>query len=341
LIRKNWRALIIVSVLYSLTHVSGPFLLLFALICEAIRFIDEQKWQIKNLLAVAAGVAIGTLAHPHFPNNLLVFYLNAVLVPVYALKWGLELGAEFFPISTRDFALGYPFLLSGLLIVIALATSKGVRIRTATKIWLGMAGFFLVFAFFSQRYIIHSYPLVLLAVAAYISDWWESRGQALAVWQRRKLVMAASLLAAVAALAFTGRLTYQAFRESARSEMYYNQHYERIANWMSANIPPGELVFHTNWSDGQYFIGMNPQDDYFVVLDPMYMYYRDPKKYRLYREAAFGNTKDPYSVLRNDFGVRYGYAGKNYFMGLINQVRADPRFQILAEDGMGIVFKLR
>ncbi|MCX5715075.1 MAG: hypothetical protein NT033_09850 [Candidatus Omnitrophica bacterium] len=94
LIQRNWRALIVITVVYRLTHFSGPFLFLFALICETVRFVDEKKWEGKNLLAVAAGVVIGVLVHPHFPNNLLVFYLNAVLVPMYALNWGLELGAE-------------------------------------------------------------------------------------------------------------------------------------------------------------------------------------------------------------------------------------------------------
>ncbi len=341
LIQRNWRALILITVVYSLTHVSGPFLLLFAFICESVRYIDEKKWEIKTLLATAAGVIIGILIHPHFPNNLLVFYLNAVLVPLYAMKWGLELGAEFFPISTRDFVLGYPFILIGLIVLAALATSSGVKIKTATKIWMSIAGFFFVFAFFSQRYITHAYPLILIAVAAYISDWWDSRGQALGVRQYKNLANWALILIVGGGFAVTGLYTYKAFRESARSEMYYNLHYERISKWMSANIPPGELIFHTNWSDGQYFIGMNPQDDYFVVLDPMYMYYRDTKQYKLYRDVAFGRAKDPYAVLKNDFGVRYGYAGKNYFSGLITQIRPDARFEILAEDGMGLVFRLR
>ncbi|MCX5715076.1 MAG: hypothetical protein NT033_09855 [Candidatus Omnitrophica bacterium] len=163
----------------------------------------------------------------------------------------------------------------------------------------------------------------------------------MAVWQYKNLTNWVLTLLVGAAFIVTGLHAYKAFGDSASNDRYYNLHYERIANWMSVNIPPGELIFHTNWSDGQYFIGMNPQDDYFVVLDPIYMYYRDPKKYKLYREVSFGKTKDPYAVLKSDFGVRYGYAGKNYFTGLINQIRPDARFQILAEDGQGLVFKLR
>lgn len=340
LIKRNWRALFLITIVYSLTHITGPFLLFFALLCEAVRCIDEKKPEIKTILAVAAGAAVGILIHPHFPDNLFMFYLNAVLTPIYGLKWGLELGAELFPISTRDFALEYPFILAGVMAVLALSAGSGNRVKTETKIWMVMAGFFFVLSFFSHYYIIHSYPLVLIALAAYMSDWWKARGRALAIWRYKRLVRWTIPLIVGGIFAVTGLHTYRSFCCLSRAEMCYNLHYERVAAWMSNNIPPGELIFHSNWSDGQYFIGLNPQNDYFVAMDALYMYYWNPEKYKLYRDVSFGRTKDPYLVLKDEFDVRYGYAGKNYFSGLIEQIRQDARFDILAEDGMGIVFKL-
>jgi len=341
LIKRNWRALVLISIIYSLTHSTGPFLLLFALLCEAVRYIDERKFETKTIFGVGAGVIIGALIHPHFPNNLLMFYLNAILTPVYGLKWGLELGAEMFPISTRDFALEYPFVLGGVMLVLALAASSSNKTRTATKIWMVMAGLFFALSFFSHYYVIHSYPFILMALAAYLSDWWDSRGRMLSIWGHKRLVYWLAPVIIAAVFTVTGVNTYRSFRYLSISQMYYNLHYERIAKWMSENIPSGELIFHTNWSDGQYFIGLNPQDDYFVAMDALYMYYRDPEKYKLYREVSFGRVKDPYAALKDDFGVRYGYAGKNYFSGLIEQIRPDSRFEILAEDGMGVVFRLK
>ena len=341
LIKKNWRALALISIIYSLTHSTGPFLLLFALLVESVRYIDERRFETKTIFGVGAGVVIGALIHPHFPNNLLMFYLNAILTPAYGLKWGLELGAEMFPLSTRDFALEYPFILGGVMLLLALAASSGNKTRTATKIWMAMAGLFFGLSFFSHYYVVHSYPFILLAVAAYISDWWDSRGHLLGIFSHKILMRRLAPVIIAVVLAVAGLNTYKSFCYLAIAQMYYNLHYERIAKWMSENIPPGELIFHTNWSDGQYFIGLNPRDDYFVAMDALYMYYRDPKKYKLYREVSFGRASDPYTVLKDDFGVRYGYAGKNYFSGLIQQIRPDSRFEILAEDGMGLVFKLK
>ena len=83
-----------------------------------------------------------------------------------------------------------------------------------------------------------------------------------------------------------------------------------------------------------------PDNDYFVTFDPIYMLYYNRQLYNLYRDVSFGRTKDPYEILKNTFKVNYGYAGKNFFGGLIEQVRGDSRFKILGEDQLGVVFKL-
>ena len=108
----------------------------------------------------------------------------------------------------------------------------------------------------------------------------------------------------------------------------------------TGNVPEKELIFHANWSDSQYLIGLNPKDDYFVTLDPVYMYNKNPELYKIYRDVSFGRTMNPYAVLKDTFKVKYGYAGKNYFNSLIEQIRKDSHFTILAEDQFGVIFKL-
>ncbi len=340
LIQKRSWALFVLCLVYTLAHVSGPYLILFALLAEAARFAGEQEFRWQSVLATLLGVLAGFLLHPNFPNNFRIFYLNGILVPIFALKWGLELGAEFFPASTRDWALDYPFILLSLILMLALSTSAGNKIKASTRIWMSLAGFFFVFSFFSRRYLAHLYPLLLVALAGYASDWWGS-GERLPFFRRRRAWRISSVAVLTMALAMVGFFTARSFRRIAQADEFYNRHYEAVGRWMAENVPAGEVIFHSNWSDAQYFIGLNPKDDYFVTLDPIFMYCWNPVKYKLYRDISFGSTSDPYSLLKNEFGVRYGYCGKYYFSGLLNQVRSDPRFQILAEDGMGIVFKLK
>ena len=339
LLQKRYWTLFALAAVYTLSHVSGPYLILFTLLAEGTRFASERQFCWQAVLATLAGVGAGFLAHPGLPNNLLIFYLNGILVPIFSLKWGLELGAEFFPASTRDWALEYPFILLGLLALLALSTSAGNRVKTPTKIWMSVAGCFFIFSFFSRRYLVHLYPLLLVALASYASDWWES-GERLLLLRRHKAIKAAAITLIAGLLAACGFVTGKSFCRIAQADQSFNSHYEAAGRWMRENVPAGEIIFHSNWSDSQYFIGLNPQNDYFVTLDPIFMYYWNPQKYKLYRDISFGSTPDPYTLLKSAFGARFGYAGKNYFSGLVNQVRLDPRFQVLAEDGMGIIFKL-
>jgi hypothetical protein len=340
LIKKNQSALFLIACVYALTHVSSPYLLLFALLGEGARFASEREFSAGSMGAVLLGLVAGFFMHPNFPNNLLIFYLNGILVPVFALKWGLELGAEFFPTDTRDFVLGYPFILIALLLLVGLGASLRQKARTSTQIWLSVTAFFFVFSFFSQRYLAHVYPLMLISLASLLSDWLSAR-EGLTQAKQNTSLRAAGSIAVIAFFCLLALHTYRGFKQRIVSERIYNGHYEAVGKWMSAYIPPGEVIFHANWSDSQYFIGLNPRDDYFVTLDPVYMYYWNKDLYNLYRETAFGRVPDPYDVLKNTFKVNYGYAGKNYFSGLIAQIRPDPRFEVMAEDGLGLIFRLK
>ncbi|MBI4972632.1 MAG: hypothetical protein HZC16_02305, partial [Candidatus Omnitrophica bacterium] len=263
-----------------------------------------------------------------------------ILVRIFCLKWGLELGAEFFPTDTRKLTLGYPLILIGLILLVAAGTSSENKFKTATKIWLGITGFFFIFSFFFWCYLIHTYPLVLVALAAYLSDWWQGCPR---LWLVREIpaIKVGLWAAIILMLALLGVHTGKTFRQASLAEMYYNRHYEQVAKFMAQQIPVGEVVFHTNWSDSQYFIGLNPQNDYFVTLDPIYMYAWNTRIYNLYRDIAFGRSSDPYNLLKKVFHAHYGYAGKNYFSGLITQIRADSRFAVMAEDNLGLVFRLK
>jgi len=330
-IQKKHIWLLFTGLFYSLIHVTSPLIIFYALIIEAVRYYDTKRFYYKTILFSFIGVAAGFLCHPNLPNNFLVFYLNSILVPLYTMKTGvLELGAEFFPLNTRAYFFQYPLVVAGVVAIIYLAVSKLPRPRFETRAFLALAAVFFVLSFTCQRYLSHGYLIMLVAFACYLSDSFDFKKSFSKAWITVILVF--MLILGVNAL--------RGAKYNAFVARIINGHYEAVGKWMEKNIPEGELIFHANWSDSQYFIGLNPKNDYFVTLDPVYMYNKDPELYRLYREVSFGKTSDPYAILKNTFNVKYGYAGKNYFNGLIEQVRNDSRFSILAEDQFGIIFKI-
>jgi len=334
LIKKKALPLFVLALIYSMAHVSAPYMIAYALIVELVRAVSFKEVSSKNLLAVTTGIVVGHLINPYFPNNILYFYLNAILVPFYAAKTGvLELPAEFFPLLSNVFLQSYPLITLGMLGALFLMLIKNdVKTSFHTSVLFAVTAFYYILSFTSQRGLTHTWPFFLLFLASFAKDFFTG--------ERRKIapVFFTACFASILVFSFG---QYRDFLPGIRGAEIMNRHFERMADEIKKHVPEGELVFHANWSDGQYFIGLNPSNDYFVTLDPVYMYYRDKNRYALYRDVAFGRSTDPYRAMNDVFGSRYGYAGKSYFSGLIRQVRRDPRFEVLAEDQFGVLFRLK
>ena len=157
---------------------------------------------------------------------------------------------------------------------------------------------FFLLSFTCQRYLSHGYLIMLIAFSCYTSDSLSIKNRL----NRSKSIAVFMLMVILMINSFTG------IRYNALISKIVNGHYEAVGRWMAKNVPKGELIFHANWSDSQYFIGLNPKNDYFVTLDPVYMYNKNPELYKIYRDVSFGRTKDPYALLKDTFNVKYGYA---------------------------------
>jgi len=333
LIQKRYVLASILTYIYSLTHVSFPYMIGYALLIELVRFFHNKEISLRNLGGISSGVLCGFFFHPYCPNNLLIFYLNGLLVPFYAAKTGvLELGAEFFPLHSREFLLSYPFFTLGMFFILGTLLFKNTKTSLTTKSLFAITIIYYLGSFLSQRYLIHGWPVFILFFSSYNKDLFKEGSK------KTEKIFAGSLLIVLMLFSLT---QFPELKKRIKYTELRNKHYENMAYFMKRYFPKGALVFHSNWSDSQYFIGLNPDNDYFVTLDPVYMYYYDKDKYRLYRELSFGKTSDPYFILKNVFKAYYGYVGKDYFMGLVNQIKKDKRFEIIKEDRWGILFKLK
>ncbi len=330
-------AVAVLTLVYALTHLSAPYMLIFLAFVEGARYLSERTVCRRNLWGVLAGTVLGMLVHPYFPDNLAVFWQNGVMVPVYAMQGGvLELGGEFFPMNTRDALFRLAPAWAGFFGIMAFSIFSRQRpvLTLPTRVLFVFSLFYLVMGFVSQRSFNHGWLPFLLFFAAYLRDVTVTAPLA---GRRLLLVYGAGVLL----LGGYGVYVAREVRAAMGGFSAVNGHYETMGAFMRQQIPKGELIFTANWSDPQYFIGIDPDHYYFVTLDPVYMYSFDRTKYALYRDIAFGRCADPAQALWQGFGCRYGYIGKTYRAGLLDQVRCDPRFQILREDEYGLLFALR
>jgi len=310
------------SFIYGWLHLTAPLVLVYGLIMK--------RW--KLILIAALGLLLAMIIYPNFPNNWFYFYLNGILVPWFAFRWNvLELGAEFFPLSWQQYLSSYFIIPAGLAVMLVIKLWQKPKISRNTQIWWLISAIFLIMGIKSQRYINHGYPFFILSLVSFLGDLRK---------KVRRWNDGVILLGIVLVFLMLGRSLQQMVLRG-KSERFVNTHYEQMGHWLKNNVPKGELIFTANWSDPQYFIGVNPDNNYFVVMDPVYMWHKDKNLYQQYRMAALGQDKDPYATLKNVFKVNYGYAGKLYFWALVDQVKKDSRFEIMQEDQLGVIFKLK
>lgn len=336
LINKKWIKVFVLSLLYPLAHVSFFTSLIFLFFAEGIRKLSGEKLCARNIYAVIIGTLIGCLIHPNNPNNWLSFHLNSVLVPLYSSiqDVGLDFGLEFLPQTTRD-ALAANFNVFLILFAILLISFVSrIKPSISTYVWGACTSFYLLTSFLSVRYWYTTAVLVVIFFASFIKDLLDQREIYKLLAKIRLTLLLSGLIIPV--LFF---LNFRTFANGLPRFVRGNLHYENMANWMRMNIPAGETIFHSGWWHSVYFIALNPKNNYLVTLDPIYMFYRYPRYYQLYKKISGGEVKKPHLFIKRIFKSRYGYTEKG--TGLYWQIAGDKNnFSIVYQDGLGIIFKI-
>jgi hypothetical protein len=328
------------SVLYGMMHLSAWTLPVVIAIITVFDWLATGEIDFRLALTSTGGYLLSFIIHPNFPNNIFFTYLNGILVPLYAAKTGvLELGAEFFPLNTLDLLHVFPIVIGGLVWTACMGLLVGMKSRKETLKW-GIAWiFFALLGLISKRNLTQGYPLFLLFLASVSVDF--QRVLKTIQSKRHEHIMLMTYFATIIVLSYSLYQTLLGLQKTFYAETVYGQHFESVSAYLNSHAKPGSRVFHANWSDSQYLIGLSPQLEYIVTLDPIYMYNYNPQLYDLYRAVSFGKYSDPYQVLRDVFDVQYVYAGKNYFSDFIQQMKNDTRFRIEKEDDLGVVASLQ
>ncbi len=329
----------LLCLVYGMTHLSAWFMPLFALTLAVYGWVVDGRFRFKTPLMAIAGFSLSFLLHPNFPNNVFYFYLNGILVPIYAARTGvLELGAEFFPLSTKEILEFFPLVVGGFIFVAyaffvgGIKKSKHVMGWSIAVMLLGLMGFV------ARRNLTQLYPVFIIWLGVVASEFVESM-RTFSKFTKIRIVFGAAIIV-VGTAGYGLWQTTQALPQMLYADKVYAEHFDYISQVLHQKAKVSSRVFHANWSDSQFLIGMAPEYEYIVTFDPIYMYSYDQNLYALYRQVSFGQTSDPYTVIKNTFGAQYGYVGKNFFSALINQVKSDKRFTLLGEDELGIVFAL-
>jgi len=131
------------------------------------------------------------------------------------------------------------------------------------------------------------------------------------------------------------RATRTEIKQSERHEFYRDG-----AAWMRTNIPPGQLVFNTDWDDFPRLYYFDSLHNYVSGLDPNYLYDKNPELSNLYDRITLGHEEDPGPLIRDRFGARYVFTDNTHH-DFMEHARASGWFDIVYEDEQCMILYIR
>jgi hypothetical protein len=330
--QKKIKLFLLTTIFYTAWHTSGPLLsLFFAGIYTFIQLIKIKKINYSLLPLTLVALSLGILIHPNFPNNLYDRYLTTILIPWYTNRWGvLESGAEFFPLPFFQYLIKYPLLIPLNLTTFYLAFQnfRSFKLKNLSfqklLFFLANAAFFYL-SFRSRRYTAQVFPLSILTFFLFLP--------------KKKLSFLTQLSFFLFPLLFLNTLIN--LKQSLLSTKLYNSHFEKTAKIIKETIPEGEIIFHANWSDSQYLLGLAPNYKYLVTLDPIYMYQYDQDFYKKYRSIAHAQEEKPEEEIQKNFHSTYIHTDKIYFYPFYQQLLENQKVEVLYEDQIGALLKIK
>jgi len=309
--------------------------IILAFVCEALRYIVRKEFFLRNISVATIGVIIGCFIHPNYPNNYISIFLNAILVPFYTITGsGLDFGGEFNTLDTKSTFIDNFAVFFFLNIVLWMKFLTKIKLKFSTIVWWGCSCIYLLLAFLGNRYWYTANALFFIFFASFLRDWKGER-------EWKSIFIKINSFVVVSVIIFSILLSFKLkkFTEAVSTRAMHNIHYENVSLWMKQYVPRGETIFHAYWSDSPFFMCLNPKNNYLVVLDPVYMFYRYPKEYMVYTDLRKGRISNPQDILKKMFGANYGYTRSNCL--LYDQIKSDAyNFKIIYEDDWGVFFKI-
>jgi hypothetical protein len=325
--------------------------------------VTERRLEWRPVVFVLAGCVTGLVINPYFPHNLQLLWEH-LQIKLTATDFDIKVGSEWYPYDSWEFlgnsAVACIAMLVGYIAfepsehrrghypIFFLLFSTALMIMTAR--WKRIAEYWppfaILFAGFSLQpwlagfrpYLTRLPPEVLDELKPFL----DREGVPAATtqessWRETLQIIAVSTVALVLSvfLFFNLRATT---KEIGQSEQH--DYYRDGTAWMRANVPPGQVVFNTDWDDFPRLFYFDDTHYYVSGLDPSYLYDKDPELSRLYEGITLGREEDPGPLIRNRFGARYVFSDNTHH-DFFDHARASGWFDIVYEDTQCTIMYIR
>ncbi|CAN5168592.1 hypothetical protein BH20ACI2_BH20ACI2_02550 [soil metagenome] len=375
LFQRNYVWLLPLMFAFVWTYSLFPLLLFAAVIWTVIIAWNERRFEWRPFTYTFAGMILGNLINPYFPNNILLFAEHFLQKFKIGSDFVVAVGGEWYPYSGMELLMNFPIPLTAMLLGYILFVPRRGSVPEKAAFFLTFATILLAAQFRSKRFAEYFPPFAILFAAfawnaftaprsaelpeefkrdidpyldAPVSTesqaWWESARRA-SVW-----VIGISLC--VFWFYNLVGLHKWGFNEDGMIDHITgnepNDKYRRAMEWATGldetgadNILKGEIIFNCTWDDFPKLFFFNTKHRYVYGLDPNYLYSENPELYKLLKDLTEGKVDDPAPVIREKFGANYIFADAKENTDMIAKALDSGWAEIVYEDDEARLLKIR
>ena len=362
LFTKKYWPLLPLAFIFAETYDMFVLLILAVFIWTAVIGWTERRFEWRPIAWVLLGTAAGLVINPYFPINLRLFYEH-LKTKITVSEFTSKVGNEWYPYDSWEF-LGNSIVACVAMVVGYLAFDPADRKRAHHSL------FFLIFAtalmIMTARWkrIAEYWPPFAVMFSAFaLQPWLQGTRSTLtrlstdmldelqpfldrpsstagaeeaelkALWR----TIALSVVAICLGLALFLNLRVTS-KDIAGSNVH--DYYRAGAEYLRANVEPGQIIFNTDWDDFPRLFYYDPAHAYVSGLDPTYLYDKDPALAHLYVRITLGDEEDPGPLIRDRFGARYVFTDNSHD-DFFDNAKASGWFEIVYEDKECTVLHIR
>lgn len=341
LLERKYVHLAILAFVYVWMYDAFPLFVALGVLYVLAVVLVEKRLEVQPLFYIAAGILLGLLINPYFPDNV-IFSIRHML-PKLTDATAVRVGNEWYPYETGQLLENsLPALAAFASGILALGLSgKKMDVRTAFALLISLLfglmlfqarrfveyfpPFALIFAAFAWT------PLLLDVPAISLSP------PAASPWRFFQTRLPFGLLTLAVCLSLSRTLPV------ARARMDALKPYDLYAGssrWLEQNTNEGELVFQTDWDDFPRLFFYNTHNTYLIGLDPTYMQMYDEGLYDLWVPLVRGEVDQPSQFIANVFQARYVHTDLNH-QAFIRKAAEDPYMTEVYRDDQSVIFQVK
>lgn len=342
LLEGKHKHLAVLGFLYVWLYDAFPLMIALAGLHFVAVAMTERRLEFRPLLYTSAGILLGMIVNPYFPDNLIFSYHH--MLPKLADATSVRVGNEWYPYETKQLLdNSLPALAAFAAGTLALGLA-GRKMDARTALGLLAALLFGLMLFQARRFVEYFPPFALIFAAFAWAPLLASRPapvQADPAPRPPFLSLLQKYLPVTVLLLAVG-LGMARSLPPARAAVDSSKPYGLYAHaswWLERHTPAGSRVFQTDWDDFPRLFYYNTHNTYLIGLDPTYLQLYDPGLYDLWVKITQGEVETPSQVIAGTFGSRYVHTDLKH-TDFLRVAAEDPGLREVYRDGQAVIFEV-